>query len=176
MFSLLTQFGDSSSGLGALGLNASSFLIQLVTFIIALLILRKWAFKPILKIMNERRDLIEKGVRLGQEMEKEKAELEAKADQKLHEARVKADSIIAAANDTARQSVREAEAKAKAKADGIIASADEAIVQRTAQAKRDLENEMVSLVAGATEAVVREKVDAKKDVDLIKRALKEQKA
>ena len=76
--SLLNNFGDSSSGLGALGINASAFVIQLITFILVFLVLRQWAFKPILKILNERRETIEKGVKLGQEMAEEKKLLEAR--------------------------------------------------------------------------------------------------
>jgi F-type H+-transporting ATPase subunit b len=174
-FTLLTQFG-SSSGLGTLGLNFSSFLIQLLTFVIALLVLRKWAFKPILKIMNERRETIEKGVSLGEQMEKEKTELEAKIDKQLHEARLKADEIIATANEAARQSIADTEAKAKKKAEDILASAEERIAQKTHSIREQMKKEMVGLVADATEAVLREKIDAKKDTQLIEKALEEAKA
>lgn len=174
MLNTLTYLGSSSSsGIGALGLNAQAFLIQLITFIIALLILKKWAFAPILKVMNERRETIEKGVKLGEQMEKEKADLEAKIEKQLHEARTKADSIISLANDTARQTVKESEDKAKEKAEGIVAAAEDRIAQETSIARQKLEAEMVGLVAEVTEAVLEEKVDDKKDVELIKRALKE---
>ena len=73
MLQTVTYFGaDTSSGIGALGVSASSFAIQLVTFVLAYLVLRKFAFKPILKVLEERRQTIESGVRLGEEMQKEK--------------------------------------------------------------------------------------------------------
>lgn len=173
MLSLLTQFGDSSSGLGALGLNGQTFLIQLVTFIIALLVLRQWAFKPILKVMNERREAIEKGVQLGQQMEKEKVELEGKVEKALHEARQQADTIIAGAQDSARQIVREAEDKAREKATLVLQEADANIVQNTARARQALEKELIGLVSDATEAIIDEKIDAKKDAELIERTIRE---
>ena len=41
----------SSSGLGALGFSLSSFLIQLGSFLIVFLILKRYAFKPIIKLL-----------------------------------------------------------------------------------------------------------------------------
>lgn len=172
MVGIITQFGDSSSGIGALGLNLSSFLIQLGTFIIAFLVLRKWAFKPILKVLNERRETIEKGVSLGEQMQKDQAEMEAKVAEALRAARVEADKIIADASDRGRQAVAEAEAKAKEKAEAIINSGQERIEQDVKLARDRLEKEMAGLVAEATEAVTGEKIDTKKDAGLIDKALK----
>jgi F-type H+-transporting ATPase subunit b len=174
MLNLFTQFGSSSSsGIGALGFNGQAFLIQLVTFIVALLILRKWAFKPILRVMNERRETIEKGVLLGEQMQKEKTEMDDKVEEVLHESRVKADAIIREAEDQARATVKASEDQAKDRANGILKSAEDRIKQETIQARRALEKEVVNLIADTTEVVIKEKVDAKKDADLIKRALKE---
>lgn len=166
----------ASSGIGALGVNLQSFVIQLLTFLVAFLVLRRWAFKPIVKVLNERRDTIEKGVKLGEEMQKEKAELEAKVEKMLHEARAEADSIISGAQDSGREAVREAEEKARAKAEGIISEAGQRIAQDTARARQQLEKEVAGLVADATEAVLDEKVDAKKDASIIERALKRKQA
>ena len=172
MLNVLTQFGDSSSGIGALGLNLSSFLIQLGTFIIAFLVLRKWAFEPILKVLKQRRDTIEQGVALGEKMQKEQAELEQKVTQIVRDARVEADKIIAEAGERGRQVMSEAEAKARQKAEGMLAAAEDRIDQDIKMARRKLETELSGLVAEAAEAVIEEKVDAKKDAALIDKALK----
>jgi F-type H+-transporting ATPase subunit b len=172
MLNVLTQFGDSSSGIGALGLNLTSFLIQLGTFIIAFLVLRKWAFEPILKVLKQRRDTIEQGVALGEKMQKEQAELQQKVANTLREARSEADKIISEAGDRGRQVMSEAEAKAKQKADSMITAAEDRIGQDMKLARRKLETELSGLVAEAAEAVINEKIDAKKDAALIDKALK----
>lgn len=171
MLSAITTFGASSSGIAALGFDPRAFLIQLTTFILAYLALRRWAFGPITKLLDERRETIERGVKLGEDMQKEKAKLEQQVEHKLHEARQEADKMIAGAQDTARQTVREAEEKARAKADNIVAEAEGRIVTETARARKALEGELAGLVADATEAVIDEKVDAKKDAELIEKAL-----
>lgn len=168
----LNNFAESSSGLSALGVDGRAFLIQIITFVLVLLVLKRYAVKPIVKMLNERRALIESGVKLGEKMQKEEAAMAAKVELTLHDARQEADGIIAAAQETGRESIREAEEKARLKADGIIEAADSKIAQDTARARKQLEAEVVGLISDATEAIIEEKVDAKKDAALIERALK----
>lgn len=172
----LTQFAASSSGIGALGVDPKALIIQIITFLLAFWALQRWAFKPIVKLMRERRDTIEKGVELGQQMLKEKAELEAKVAEALQNARTEADGIITSAQQAARQKIQEAEDDARGKAQSIIDEAGERINQDTARAWRDVEKELASLVSEATETIIDEKLDAKKDSALIEKALKQRKA
>lgn len=167
---------ESASGIGALGVDGRAFLIQLTTFVLLFFVLRKFAFKPIIKVLNERRDTIESGVKLGEEMQKENEKLDAKIVKILQDTRTEADTILNDAQEASRQTVREAEDKARQKAAGILKEAESRIEQDTARARQQLEKELVGLVSDATEAIIGEKVDAKKDAQLIERALKEQRA
>jgi F-type H+-transporting ATPase subunit b len=168
----LLIIGDSSSGIGALGFDGKAFVIQLITFVLAFLVLRRYAFGPILKVLQQRRETIEQGVKLGEQMQRDKAELEDKVAQALQAARQEADTIIAGAQDIGRQAVREAEETAREKAAGVLKDAESRIAQDTVRARQALEEELVGLISDATEAIIDEKVDAKKDAELIKRALK----
>lgn len=163
----------SSNGIGALGVNLQSLIIQLITFIIVIWVLKRFAVTPILKVLNNRRETIEQGVALGEKMQKDKVEMEKKVEDELHKARVEADKIIADAHAAGRQVTQEAEDAARKKADGIIEQAQQRIVQDTARARKSLERDVAGLVSEATEAIIHEKVDAKKDAALISRALKE---
>jgi F-type H+-transporting ATPase subunit b len=178
MIQFVTQFAadESSSGIGALGLNLTSLIIQLVTFVLAFLVLRQFAFKPIGKVLRERREVIESGVSLGEEMKKERAELDKKISDELHAARLKADGIVAEAHDAGRAAIAEAETKARDKAEGIINDAKSRGEQDVQQMRKDLEKELVGLVSDATEAIIDEKVDAAKDAALIDKALLMQRA
>lgn len=176
MITNVTKFAAESSGIGALGIDGKVFLIQLVTFGLAFLVLKRFAFKPILKILDERRQTIESGVLLGEKMRKEETKLEQKVAEELRKARKAADGIIAAAHETSRATIREGEDKAREKAAGILKEADERIVTDTARARKKLEGELVGLISDATEAIIGEKVDSAKDKELIEKALKEQAA
>jgi len=172
----VTQFADSTSGLGSLGIDGKALIIQVVTFLIAFWVLKKWAFGPIIRLMDERRQTIEQGVSLGEQMKKDAAALEAKVADELAKARRAADGIIAEAEETSKQTVRAAEDKARDKAAGVLKEAEERIATETQRARKKLEGELVGLISDATEAIIGEKVDAKKDAELIDRALKGQKA
>jgi F-type H+-transporting ATPase subunit b len=173
----VTQFGaENASGIGALGIDGKALVIQLITFVLAFLVLKKWAFEPILKVMEDRKRTIEDGVALGEKMKRDEAKLAAKISDELAQARKEADGIIAAAQDTSRDTIRAAESKAQDKAAGILKDAEERIKTDTARARKKLEGELVGLISDATEAIIGEKVDAQKDAQLIDRALKEQKA
>lgn len=164
---------DSSSGLGALGVDPKAFAMQLITFVLAFFVLKRYAFGPIMKIMQERRQTIEEGVQLGEEMRKEKAAFEQKLAELMRETRQQADSVISSAQDSGRQTIREAEEKAKHKAAQILAEGESRIAQEAARTRKLLEKELASLVADATEAVLDEKLDGSKDAQLIERVLKQ---
>jgi len=163
---------SSASGIGALGIDAKALVIQLITFLLAFYVLKRFAFTPIVKMMDERRKTIESGVALGEQMQKDQAALQAKVAETLAKARQDADGIIAGAQDAAKQVAADIEAKADLKAKGILAEADDRIKQDTQRARKELEGELVGLISEATEAIIGEKVDAKRDAQLIDSALK----
>src|SRR5579863_1445741 len=102
-------FADSSSGIGALGISLSAFIIQLLTFVLVFLLLKKFAFTPVIRLLQERRKVIDDGVKMGEKLAKEQQEFDAKLAQTMQEARVEADHIIATGHKEARDVVREAE-------------------------------------------------------------------
>jgi F-type H+-transporting ATPase subunit b len=176
MFAAFAQFGDGSSGIGALGIDGKALIIQLVSFVLAFWVLKRWAFTPILKVMAERKRVIDEGVSLGEKMKHDEAALQSKIADELAKARKEADGIIGTANNAARDAIRDAESKAQEKAAGILKDAEARIATDTARARKKLEAELVGLISDATEAIIGEKVDAKKDAQLIDKALQEQKA
>ncbi len=166
------EAADSGSPLAALGVDGKSLVFQLITFGLVFLILKKFAFKPITKMLAERRQVIADGILLGEQMEKEKANLDAKAATVIRDARHDADKIIAIAHKESRELIQAAEKDAKVKVEAIMKDADERIGEDADRARRAVEKELVGLVSEATEAVVHEKVDSKKDAEIVERALK----
>lgn len=161
----------TSSGLGSLGVSASAFIIESITFILGYLVLRKWAFGPIIKVLRERKEVIEKGVALGEEMQKEKQKLDEKVAKELSSIRQKADDMLTDASSEAKEIIHRAESEAMTKAEVILNEAKIQAKQEMTRAKRKLEGEIVNLVSEATEVLVNEKIDPKKDARIIEKAL-----
>jgi len=168
----LLYVADSSSGIGALGISVSAFIIQLLTFVLVFLLLRRFAFKPVIKLLQDRRKIIDDGVRMGEKLAKEQTKFDAKLDAAMRQAREEADHIIATGHKEAREVVREAEKTAQRKADSILADAEVRINEESERAKRALEKDIVGLVSEATEAIVGEKVDPKKDAEIIDKIIR----
>lgn len=167
---------ESASGIGALGISPGAFLIQLITFLLVFLLLKKFAFGPIVRLLEERRKTIDEGVKMGTTMAKEREKMEAELAKAMTQARHDADKVVATAHKEAREVLREAEKNAQRKAETILADAEARIHEESQQARRKLERDIVGLVSEATEAIVEEKVDAQKDAALIDKALKGRKS
>ena len=172
LFAAEAEEAVSGSPLAALGVDLKSFIFQITTFIFVLIILKKFAFKPISKLLAERRKTIDDGVKMGLRMEKEKAKLDEDVAKTMREARVDADKIIANAHKEARDVVREAEKTAARKAETMLSDAEVRIEGESERAKLALEKDIIGLISEATEAIVGEKVDIKKDRAIIDKILR----
>lgn len=162
---------ESAEG-GILGFNPQSFVIQIVTFILVFILLKKFAFNKIVALLDNRHKVIDEGVRHGLEMHKEREKMEKETAKIVREARHSADEIIGDAQKEAREIVREAEKAAHKKSEIMLKDAEARINEEADQARRRLEGEIAGLVSEATEAVVEEKIDARKDSELIDKAIK----
>lgn len=157
---------------GILGFNPQSFIVQIITFILVFILLKKFALDKIVAILEKRHQVIDEGVRHGQQMQKERENFEKETSKIAREARHQADDIISDAQKEARDIIREAEKAAHKKSEIMLADTEVRINEEVKQAKRKLEKDVANLVSEATEAVVEEKVDAKKDSELIDKAIK----
>lgn len=162
---------EEAAGIAALGIDPLAILAQAVTFLVIFWVIKRFALDKIVASLEERRKTIDKGVRLGLEMQAEKDKLDEKVETSLHKARLEADKILADAHQEAGSIIKQAEDKAADKVETMITDAHSRIEDDVRKAKKQLEHEMVELVADATEIVIGEKLDARKDGSLIERAL-----
>ena len=169
---VLATFGDTSgSAFGALGLNVQSFVFQLVTFLLLLLILRKYAYPPIVKTLDERRKAVEQSIDQAREAAAALEKAEAQIAGMLREARGQAEELVTAGHREAAKMVEEAEAKAAKRAERIVAEAKADMGRELAKASEALKHETAQLVADAAGIIIQEKLDATKNAALVGKAL-----
>jgi len=166
------EVAKEAEGIAALGLDPKALIIQMVTWLLVFIVLIRFVFKPIIKLLQDRQDAIDEGLRLTTEMVAEKDKLEAEVDKTLKKARKEANEILSKTHDQATAIIKEAEESAQTKVDAMIEDARKRIDEDTARARQALEKEVVNLVVEATEAVLEEKIDSSKDASLIAKALK----
>ncbi len=175
IFFNLPLFLASTSGLAALGVSWSALIIQLITFVLGFLVVKKYAVKPIMKILDDRHQKIEQGLKLSETMIKQEREFKIKVDKLLHQARHEADQMIADASLEAQNLIKKAENEANQRGELLIEEAKERIKLETARAKKELENQILSLIGQTTEALLRQKLDQEADNRFIQRLLQEEK-
>jgi F-type H+-transporting ATPase subunit b len=135
------------------GLDWPHFIAQVVSFSLVCLCLRLFAYKPILKVLAERRQQISDGLANAEKIKQELARTEAIRQEVLDAANVQATKLIEEARAAAAR-VREQETqKAIAQAEQIIAKAREATATEHGRMLADLKREVLSLVARTTAAV-----------------------
>lgn len=161
------------SGIGAFNINLKSFIFQLVTFILVLLVFKRWILPPILKTLEERQKTVEQSLTQAKETEAALARAEAKAEEILAKARSRGDEIIKEAKVSADGVITDAEATAAQRAAAIVKEAEARLEQERAKLKEELKDELADLVADTTEIIIRQKLDAASDRQLIDRAIRE---
>jgi F-type H+-transporting ATPase subunit b len=173
LFSYIPKFAaDSSSGLGAFNVNLKQFIFQLLTFVIILLMIRKWVVPRLVATLDERRVTLEKSLEDAKETKETLAKAEAKAEEILAKARAEADKALSEAKQASRGIVSEAETAAEKRASLIIDEARTQLDEERQKLRQELRGELADLVVEATEKIVQEKLDQNRDSSLIDRAIR----
>jgi F-type H+-transporting ATPase subunit b len=158
---------------GPLDQKIPELLTQIIGFLIAVWILKKFAWKPLLGMLEQRRTKIISDLDAAENTKTEAADLLADYQSKLKdidaEARAKIQEAIADGNKVATE-IRE---QARAEAKDIISKAREELARDVAKAKIELRNDMVNISLIATEKIISEKLDDQKHRAMINRFIDE---
>src|SRR5207249_935754 len=93
---------------------------MLVSFLIVLFLLRKYAWKPILKMLHEREENIAEALNTARKAKEEMTSLKADNERLLNEARAERDKMLREARDTKDSIIAEAKSKAQAEANKVL--------------------------------------------------------
>jgi F-type H+-transporting ATPase subunit b len=135
------------------GLNWPHFIAQCISFSIVAFILHRYAYKPILQVLEARRQTIADGLANAEKTRRELAQTEASRKQVLAEANEQAVKLIQEARAVAAKLQEQETQKAIAAAEQIIAKAREAAAADHARMLAELKREVGQLVVQATARV-----------------------
>lgn len=129
-----------------------------IAFIIVLFILAKFAWKPILKSLNEREASIAESIATAKKVKAEMAELKSENEALLAKAREERATLLKEAKESADKMVADAKNKAKAEYDKILTDAQLAIQQQKNAALSEVKNQVGNLVIEVAEKVLRKEL------------------
>ena len=150
------------------------FFWQTVIFIFLILLLKKFAWKPILDAVNQREEGIKNALPSAEKAKEEMASLQSDNEETLKKARSERDSLLKEAREIKQQLIDEAKSEAKSEAKKIISQAQETILNEKNAAIVDLKNQVAGLSIDIAEKVLKEKLsDDKTQMKLVKELVKE---
>ncbi|TSA25735.1 MAG: ATP synthase F0 subunit B [Bacteroidetes bacterium] len=143
-----------------------------VPFLILLLLLRKFAWKPILKSLKDRETSIHDALHAADLAKEEMKQLQFSNEELLRQAKDERDAILRDARKVRDAIIEESKEKAKEEAARIIASARESIQNEKMAAMTDLKNQLAEVsLEIATKVLEHELADARKQEAFIRQQL-----
>ena len=145
-----------------------------ITFLFLLVILKKFAWKPILGAVNERENGIKNALASAENARKEIENLKADNQRILNEARAEREAMLKDAREIKNKMIEDAKGEAQNQADKIIEQAQTAIESEKKAAIAELKTQVVSLSIEIAEKVMREELSGKdKQLKLVESMLGE---
>jgi F-type H+-transporting ATPase subunit b len=135
------------------GFNVWIFLSQIISFTIVALLLRKFAYKPILNVLEERRQKIAEGLLNAEKIKTQLAEAEKRYAEILSNANAAAQKMIDEARESASHVAERKQQEAVAAAEQIVAKAREATELERDRTMAQLKRELGRLVVDTTAKV-----------------------
>ncbi|SFR36218.1 ATP synthase F0 subcomplex B subunit [Robiginitalea myxolifaciens] len=141
--------------------SAGLFFWQLILFVLLLLLLRKFAWKPILNAVNEREEGIKNALAAAEDAKKEMQNVTADSEKLLREARAERETMLKEAREIKDKMIADAKAQAQAEGDKIVAAAQQSIEGEKKAAIADIKNQVAELSVEIAEKVLRNELDNK---------------
>ena len=171
-----------AEGGGAEKEESSTFLVSpdvglmlwtLLSFFVALFILRKYVFPKITEALDKRQHAIEDSIDVATRTKAEADELLADYRERLKEARVQAEEIVTRARAAGATTERESVEAARVKREELMEQARKDIAAETRRAIGEIRSEVADLTVAATEKVTRKTLTPEDQKRLVEEALSE---
>ena len=165
--------GDHGSDFNPMAVNWNMFFLFLGVFLVAFVILKKYAFGPILAGLDEREKQIRESVENAERIERELKEMEESRTKIIAEADAKAKEVIEEARKGAVETARHIEHQAKEEAKIMLENARREISSAEAQASAALREESARLAVDLAGKILGENLDDDKNRALADRLIAE---
>lgn len=157
----------------ALGFNLPSLIAQLVNFTILLIFFRVFLYRPILRMLDERRRRIREGMEAAERMKEQEVQARQAVQQSMEEARREGQAFISQAQQIANRIQEESRQQAQREAEALLARARAEIQLERDNAITQVRREFADLAITAAERVIRQSLDRRAHQRLVAEVLAE---
>jgi F-type H+-transporting ATPase subunit b len=156
-----------------LGINWNLLVAEIVNFFILLLLLKKFLYKPLLGMLEERRIKIEEGIKKSEEAEISLQKIRALGEEIKEKGEQKARDVMVIAEKRSQEKAKTILAGADEEKTRIIAAAKTAAEQEKEAAREQQGKEAVNLAFILAEKILKEEMNKEKDKKIIEKLAKE---
>ena len=149
------------------------FIWTIITFLVLVALLAKFAWKPLLQALDARQEVIRKSLEDAQSAKRELERLQQESSQILRTARGEAESIVSKSWSDAEKLREEMKVKAKTEADAIVKEAQRQIEIETGRALRQIRNEVADMSIAIASKVIQRNVSRADNDRLIQETLQQ---
>ena len=149
------------------------FIWTIVTFLVLLTLLAKFAWTPLLAALDTRQNAIRKSLDDAQQAKQELERLNAESAQIINRARVEAEAVITQSRSDGDRLREEIRAKARTEADNIVKNAERQIQLETSRALEQIRREAVDLSVMIASKIIQRNLTREDNERLIDEALKQ---
>jgi F-type H+-transporting ATPase subunit b len=156
-----------------LGINLPVLITQIVTFIILLLILRFVAYKPLMRMLDERSRQVKESMEQAESIKEQSARAEEEVKKQIEEASREGQERIARASKAGEEVKQKAQEEAKQEAETLINRARTEIQRERDEAISEVRRQFADLTIMAAGKVIDRSLDKKEHKELIDKVLEE---
>jgi F-type H+-transporting ATPase subunit b len=149
------------------------YIWTIVTFLVLVALLAKFAWRPLLAALEQRQEAIRKSLDDVRQAKQELEKVHAESAKILAQSRIEADSIVSSTRADVNQFREEMRQKARAEAEGIVKNAERQIEQETARAIQQIRHEAVDISVGIASKLLQRNVSKEDNARLIEDTFKQ---
>ena len=149
------------------------FIWTIVTFLVLVALLARFAWRPLLEALERRQAAIAKSLEDAQRARQELERLQRESADMMRQARVEADAIVSRSRSDAEALREELKQKSRAEAAAIVKNAEKQIQLETARAIQQIRNETIDLSVAIASKILRRQVSKEDHEGLIEETLKQ---
>jgi len=149
------------------------FIWTILTFLVLVALLAKFAWRPLLQALESRQESIRKSLDDAQKAKQELERLHAESAEIIRQSRVEADAIVTRSRGDAERLREEMKQKARTEADAIVKNAERQIQLETGRAIQQIRREAVDLSVMIASKLIQRNLTKEDNERLIEEALKQ---
>lgn len=154
------------------GVNPILLAAQVVNFLVLVFILQKLLYKPVIKLLDERKKKIEESLKNAEKIQLELEETEARREKVLNDAIEEGKRIIAEASAQGALMMQESQAKAKEDMEAMMEQGKAMISGERDKMTREVKGEVARMIEMSMEKVLGGSLDSKSQQKLVDDAVK----